>query len=86
MADHLFHPGHREAHPIHVIPAQVTAILCADRLLRVSGPHAPTMVRRGLSSSETLHHWKGATARFTQSVPGVVLPIWGVPPHGPGSG
>jgi integrase len=44
--------------------AGIADFLRAQDLLRVEGPHAPSTVRRRLSSWATLHHWKGAKGPF----------------------
>jgi len=64
VAHHLWDPAQREANANHGMPAEIAAILRAEDLLRVEGPHAPATVRRRLSSWATLHHWKGAKGPF----------------------
>ncbi|SFK63933.1 site-specific integrase [Methylocapsa palsarum] len=64
VAHHLWDPARREADPSHGMPADVAETLRAQDLLRADGPHAPSTVRRRLSSWATLHHWKGAAGPF----------------------
>jgi integrase len=46
------------------MPADVTAWLQAEGLLRREGPHAPNTVKRRLASWATLHRWKGIEGPF----------------------
>ena len=64
VAHHLWDPVRRETDPNHGMPADIAERLRADGLLRAEGPHAPSTVRRRLSSWATLHHWKGAAGPF----------------------
>jgi len=64
VAQHLWDPARRDADPSHGMPDNIAAVLRAKGLLRADGPHAPSTVRRRLSSWATLHHWKGAAGPF----------------------
>ncbi|MEP9373829.1 tyrosine-type recombinase/integrase [Mesorhizobium sp. KR1-2] len=64
VAHHLWDPARRESDPSHGMPAEVTAALKAQGLLRVDGPHAPSTVRRRLSSWSTLTKWRGLVGTF----------------------
>ena len=46
------------------MPDKVAAVLRADGLLRANRPHAPSTVRRRLSSWSTLTRWRGLRGRF----------------------
>jgi integrase len=59
LAHHLWDPAKRETDPQHGIPESVAAALRQAELLRSDGPHAPSTVKRRLSSWGTLHRWKG---------------------------
>jgi integrase len=64
VAHHLWDPAKRETDPQHGMPAEVTASLRLSELLRSEGPHAPSTVKRRLSSWGTLHRWKGQVGPF----------------------
>lgn len=64
VAHHLWDPARRETDPAHGMPDDVASALKAARLLRVDGPHAPTTVRRRLSSWSTLTQWRGLQGKF----------------------
>lgn len=64
LAHHLWDPIKRESDPGHGMPESVAAALRARELLRVLGPHAPSTVRRRLSSWATLHRWRGLDGPF----------------------
>jgi len=64
IAHHLWDPAQRETDPAHGMPADVAAELTAAGLLRVDGPHAPSTVKRRLSSWSTLHRWRGILGPF----------------------
>ena len=64
VAHHLWDPARRETDAAHGMPAEVTAALVAGGALRVSGPHAPSTVKRRLASWSTLHRWRGVTGPF----------------------
>jgi integrase len=51
------------------MPAEVAAALKSQGLLRTEGPHAPSTVRRRLSSWSTLTKWRGLSGNF--SAPGL---------------
>src|ERR1700682_3104874 len=59
VAHHLWDPARREADPQHGMPADVAAALRESEMLRSTGPHAPSTVKRRLASWGTLHRWKG---------------------------
>ena len=64
VAHHLWDPARRETDLAHGMPEEVTATLQAQGLLRVDGPHAPSTVRRRLSSWSTLTRWRGLVGTF----------------------
>jgi integrase len=59
VAHHLWDPAKRETDPQHGMPAGVAAALRESEMLRSTGPHAPSTVKRRLASWGTLHRWKG---------------------------
>lgn len=59
VAHHLWDPARREADPQHGMPADVAAALRESEMLRSTGPHAPSTVKRRVASWGTLHRWKG---------------------------
>lgn len=64
VAHHLWDPAKRETDPGHGMPAAVAVALQKVGLLRADGPHAPSTVRRRLSSWSTLTGWRGLKGRF----------------------
>lgn len=68
VAHHLWDPARRESDPGHGMPADVSAALRGAGLLRGGsdggGPHAPSTVRRRLSSWSTLTQWRGLKGKF----------------------
>ncbi|RWL77953.1 MAG: integrase [Mesorhizobium sp.] len=64
VAHHLWDPVRRETDPGHGMPQAVAAALKGAGLLRADGPHAPSTVRRRLSSWSTLTQWRGLKGRF----------------------
>ncbi|MER8548869.1 tyrosine-type recombinase/integrase [Mesorhizobium sp. M1169] len=64
VAHHLWDPAKRETDISHGMPEDVTAALKSAKLLRVDGPHAPSTVRRRLSSWSTLTKWRGLKGKF----------------------
>ncbi|AWC25791.1 site-specific tyrosine recombinase XerD (plasmid) [Aminobacter sp. MSH1] len=65
VAHHLWDPAKREVDASHGMPAKVSAVLVAQGLLRVGKkPHAPSTVRRKLSSWSTLTKWRGMQGHF----------------------
>ena len=64
VAHHLWDSSKRETDPAHGMPDDVAAALKAGGLLRSDGPHAPTTVRRRLSSWSTLTKWRGLRGKF----------------------
>jgi integrase len=64
VAHHLWDPARRETDPGHGMPEEVTASLKGAGLLRADGPHAPSTVRRRLSSWSTLTQWRGLKGKF----------------------
>ena len=64
VAHHLWDPARRQTDLAHGMPQEVTATLQAQGLLRVDGPHAPSTVRRRLSSWSTLTGWRGLVGPF----------------------
>ncbi|QXX76646.1 site-specific integrase [Methylovirgula sp. HY1] len=64
LAHHLWDRAKRETDPRHGMPENVAADLQSAELLRVDGPHAPSTVKRRLSSWATLHRWKGLDGPF----------------------
>jgi integrase len=65
VAHHLWDPAKRETDPNHGMPAAVEASLCHGRLLKVSGPHAASTIRRRLAHWSTLTRWRGLEGVFT---------------------
>lgn len=64
VAHHLWDPARRETDPQHGMPADVAAALRESEMLRSTGPHAPSTVKRRLASWGTLHRWKGQEGPF----------------------
>ncbi|CAA0129877.1 Uncharacterised protein [Starkeya nomas] len=64
VAHHLWDPAQRETDPRHGMPAAVAEALRGEGLLRSTGPHAPSTVKRRLASWGTLHRWKGIEGPF----------------------
>lgn len=64
VAQHLFDPGERERNPSHGMPGEVEARLRSLALLKSHGPHAPSTVRRRLTSWSILTRWRGLEGAF----------------------
>ncbi|MER9081016.1 site-specific integrase [Mesorhizobium sp. M0895] len=65
VAHHLWDSSRRESDPTHGMPADIAASLVAQGLLRVTKrPHAPSTVRRRLSSWSTLTRSRGLVGNF----------------------
>lgn len=64
VAHHLWDAQERARNPDHGMPRDVSAALTNRGLLRSTGPHAPSTVRRRLSSWSTLTQWRGLTGVF----------------------
>ncbi|MDG4892703.1 tyrosine-type recombinase/integrase [Mesorhizobium sp. WSM4976] len=64
LAHHLWDPIRRETDPSHGMPEDVSIALMQAGLLRATGPHSPSTVRRRLSSWSTLTQWRGLQGRF----------------------
>lgn len=64
VAHHLWDPAKRETDPQHGMPADAAAALRESEMLRSTGPHAPSTVKRRLASWGTLHRWKGQEGPF----------------------
>ncbi|CAN7753420.1 site-specific integrase [Mesorhizobium sp. LjNodule214] len=64
VAHHLWDFAKRETDLTHGMPADVAATLKSQGLLRSDGPHAPSTVRRRLSSWSTLTKWRGLRGKF----------------------
>ena len=64
VAHHLWDPAKRETDAAHGMPIDVTSALKNMGLLRADGPHAPSTVRRRLSSWSTLTKWRGLKGNF----------------------
>lgn len=64
VAHHLWDPAQREVDPKHGMPTEVATELQDALLLRASGPHAPSTVKRRLAHWGTLHRWKGQEGPF----------------------
>lgn len=64
VAHHLWDPARRETDPGHGMPDHVSLELKRLDLLRSDAPHAPSTVRRRLSSWSTLTRWRGLTGNF----------------------
>lgn len=64
IAHHLWDPEERARNPVHGMPRQVAAVLRAMGHLRSTGPHAPSTVKRRLSSWSTLHGWRDVEGPF----------------------
>jgi integrase len=69
VAHHLWDPVRRESDPDHGMPQHVGDELRRLGLLRSTAPHAPSTVRRRLSSWSTLTRWRGLAGKF--SAPGL---------------
>ncbi len=64
IAHHLWDPAKRESDPSHGMPEAVEGALRAQGILRASGPHAPSTVKRRLAHWGTLHRWRGKEGPF----------------------
>ncbi|WP_051505705.1 site-specific integrase [Mesorhizobium sp. WSM2561] len=64
VAHHLWDFSKRDTDAAHGMPGDVTATLKAADVLRADGPHAPSTVRRRLSSWSTLTRWRGLRGNF----------------------
>lgn len=64
VAHHLWDPARRENDSAHGMPERVAPALKEAGLLRADGPHAPSTVRRRLSSWSTLTQWRGLKGKF----------------------
>jgi integrase len=64
LAHHLWDPARREIDPAHGMPADVEASLREQGLLRATGPHAPSTVKRRLTSWSVLTKWRGLEGDF----------------------
>ncbi|MER9651140.1 site-specific integrase [Mesorhizobium sp. M0199] len=65
VAHHLWDSSRRESDPTHGMPADIAASLVGQGLLRVTKrPHAPSTVRRRLSSWSTLTRWRVLVGNF----------------------
>ncbi|RUW86361.1 integrase, partial [Mesorhizobium sp. M8A.F.Ca.ET.023.01.1.1] len=64
VAHHLWDPARRETDLAHGMPQDVADALKEQGLLRSDGPHAPSTVRRRLSSWSTLTKWRGLKGTF----------------------
>lgn len=64
IAHHLWDPARREIDPAHGMPADVEASLREQGLLRATGPHAPSTVKRRLTSWSVLTKWRGLEGDF----------------------
>ncbi|WP_409558721.1 site-specific integrase [Brucella pseudogrignonensis] len=65
VAHHLWRSQQREIDPNHGMPADVEEELRQHGFLRVSGPHAPSTVRRRLANWSTLTRWRGLEGAFS---------------------
>jgi integrase len=59
IAHHLYDPSEQGKDATHGMPAEIERALKGQRVLKVGGPHAPSTVRRRLSSWASLHRWRG---------------------------
>jgi integrase len=64
IAHHLWDPARREIDPAHGMPGDVEASLREQGLLRATGPHAPSTVKRRLTSWSVLTKWRGLEGDF----------------------
>ncbi|MGE0279090.1 MAG: site-specific integrase [Rhizobiaceae bacterium] len=64
VAHHLWDTVRRETDPTHGMPAHVAEVLKQQGILRTDQPHAPSTVRRRLSSWSTLTSWRGMSGAF----------------------
>lgn len=64
VAHHLWRSEQREIDPDHGMPAHVEMELRQQGVLRVTGPHAPSTVRRRLANWSTLTRWRGLAGSF----------------------
>ena len=65
LAHHLWDPVRREQDPGHGMPEEVSQALRQQGLLRSIGPHAPSTVRRRLTSWSILTRWRGFPGAFS---------------------
>jgi integrase len=64
VAHHLWDPAKRETDLSHGMPDEVATALRSQGLLRSDDPHAPSTVRRRLSSWSTLTKWRDLRGKF----------------------
>lgn len=64
VAHHLWDPAKRASDESHGMPTSVTKTMKERGLLRSTGPHAPSTVRRRLASWATLHRWRNLEGSF----------------------
>jgi integrase len=64
VAQHLWDPEKRTIDPDHGMPADVDDNLRRQGLLKSTGPHAPSTVRRRLANWSTLTRWRGLDGAF----------------------
>ncbi|EJC64757.1 site-specific recombinase XerD [Rhizobium leguminosarum bv. viciae WSM1455] len=64
VAHHLWRPEQRQADPVHGMPAAVEQNLRDGGVLKATGPHAPSTVRRRLANWSTLTKWRGVQGAF----------------------
>jgi integrase len=64
VAHHLWDTVRRETDSAHGMPAHVAEALKRQGVLRAPGPHAPSTIRRRLSSWSTLTSWRGLSGAF----------------------
>ena len=64
LAHHLWDPARREIDPAHGMPGDVETSLREQGLLRATGPHAPSTVKRRLTSWSVLTKWRGLEGDF----------------------
>ena len=65
VAHHLWDSVEREGNPDHGMPEDVAIALRVKGMLSSIGPHAPSTVRRRLTSWSILSRWRGLTGSFS---------------------
>ncbi|OHV77190.1 site-specific integrase [Rhizobium sp. LCM 4573] len=66
VAHHLWDPVKRQDDPTHGMPPEVESSLRSQGLLKAAGPHAPSTVRRRLTSWSILTRWRGLAGFFSE--------------------
>lgn len=64
IAHHMWDADEKALNPNHGMPPGIADDLRLQGMLRTSGPHAPSTVKRRLSSWSTLHQWRDMEGPF----------------------